>query len=87
MIQNKEDYKFFGGDIVKFTCSSGVLYFKVVKDPDNFFTFDYDELDPWEVFENTINRCWDGDKLKKIKTKYANNIFKYYLFKIKLINF
>lgn len=75
------DYKFFGNDIVKFTYLTGPLYFKVIKDPENFFRTSY-ELEPWEVYENTINLCWDWDKLTKIKTKYAGTILKYHLFKI-----
>ena len=77
----KRDYKFFDNNIVKFNCSTGVLYFKVVKDPENFFTTSY-ELEPWEVYENTINNCWDWNKLRKIKTKYSDTILKYHLFKI-----
>ena len=76
------DYKFFNKDIVKFTPKHGSMYFRVIKDPESFFTFDYDELQPWEVYENTINNCWDWNKLRKIKTKYAGTILKYQLFKI-----
>ena len=74
-------YKFFDSDIVKFKYKSIVRYYKVQKDPENIFTTDY-ELLPWEVYENTINRCWDWNKLTKVKTKYRNNIFNYYLFKL-----
>ena len=74
-------YKFFDSDIVKFKYKSIVRYYKVQKDPENIFTTDY-ELLPWEVYENSINRCWDWNKLTKVKTKYNNNIFNYYLFKL-----
>lgn len=85
----KREYKFFDSDVVKFKSSrckksnnkSIVMYYKVQKDPENIFTTDY-ELLPWEVYENTINRCWDWNKLKKLKTKYSNNIFNYYLFRL-----
>ena len=83
-------YKFFDSDIVKFKSrrrkkiksnnKSIVMYYKVIKDPENILTAD--ELLPWEVYENTINRCWDWNKLTKVKTKYSNNIFDYYLFKL-----
>lgn len=76
----ERDYKFFNNDIVKFSCSTGVLYFKVIKDPESFFTTSY-ELEPWEVYENTINNCWDWDKLQKVKTKYSETILNYHLFK------
>lgn len=84
----KREYKFFDSDVVKFKSSrrkksnkSIVMYYKVQKDPENIFATDYDLL-PWEVYENTINRCWDWNKLTKIKTKYSNNIFNYYLFRL-----
>ncbi len=57
------------------------MYYKVIKDPKNIFTTDYNLLH-WEVYENTINRCWDRNKLTKLKTNYSNNIFKYYLFRL-----
>ncbi len=50
------------------------------KEENNIAT-DY-ELLPWEVYENSINRGWDWNKLTKIKTKYSNNIFNYYLFRL-----
>lgn len=82
-------YKFFSGDVIKFKSRRRkksnnkyiVMYYKVVKDPENIFTTDY-ELKPWEVYENTVNNCWDWNKLTKLKTKYANNIFNYYLFRL-----
>ena len=84
----KREYKFFDSDVVKFKSSrrkksnkSIVMYYKVQKDPENIFAVDYDLL-TWEVYENTINRCWDWNKLTKIKTKYSNNIFNYYLFRL-----
>lgn len=84
----KREYKFFDSDVVKFKSSRRkksnkfiVMYYKVQKDPENIFATDYDLL-PWEVYENTINRCWDWNKLTKIKTKYSNNIFNYYLFRL-----
>lgn len=77
MIRN---YKFFDNDIVKFSCTIGSLYFKVIKNPENFFTTSY-ELKHWEVYENTINNCWDWNKLTKIKIKYSETILKYHLFK------
>ena len=73
-------YKFFDSDIVKSNDKSIVMYYKVIKDSENISTAD--ELLPWEVYENTINRCWDWNKLTKVKTKYSNNIFNYYLFKL-----
>lgn len=78
------EYKFFGKDIVKFKSSkhkNTLCYYKVVKDPENIFTTDY-ELLPWEVYENTINLCWDWNKLTKLKTKYADTILKYWLFRL-----
>ena len=81
MIGDSKDYKFFTSDIVKFKYQKYTMYYKVQKDPENIFTTDY-ELLPWEVYENTINRCWDWNKLTKVKTKYRNNIFNYYLFKL-----
>lgn len=77
-------YKFFSTDIVKLKSpkhKNALCYYKVIKDPENIFTTDY-ELKPWEVYENTINRCWDLNKLKKIKTKHANIILKYWLFRL-----
>lgn len=74
-------YKFFDKDIVKFKYKTHNMYFRVLKDPENIFTADY-ELLPWEVYENTINLCWDWRKLTKLKTKYGNNIFNYYLFRL-----
>lgn len=78
MIGKKE---FFDSDIVKFKYQKYNMYYKVIKDPKNIFTTNI-ELQPWEVYENTINRCWDWNKLTKLKTKYSNNIFKYYLFRL-----
>lgn len=83
----KREYKFFDSDVVKFKSSrrkksnKSIMYYKVQKDPENIFATDYDLL-PWEVYENTINRCWDWNKLTKIKTKYSNIILKYWLFRI-----
>lgn len=74
-------YKFFDSDIVKFEFNKVVTYYKVQKDPENIFSTGY-ELLPWEVYENTINNCWSWNKLTKLKTKYSNNIFNYYLFKL-----
>ena len=73
--------KFFESDIVKFKYQKYTMYYKVIKDPENIFTANI-ELQPWEVYENTINRCWDWNKLTKIKTKYSNNLFNYYLFRL-----
>ena len=74
-------YKFFDKDIVKFKYKKCTMYYKVIKGPENIFTTNYDLL-PWEVYENSINRGWDWNKLTKIKTKYSNNIFNYYLFRL-----
>lgn len=74
-------YKFFDKDIVKFKYNNTLCYYIVIKDPENIFTTDY-ELQPWEVYENSINRCWDWNKLTKLKTKYRNNLFNYYLFRL-----
>lgn len=63
-------YKFFDSDIVKFKYKKYNMYYRVQKDPENIFTTDY-ELLPWN---------WN--KLTKLKTKYSNNIFSYYLFRL-----
>lgn len=82
MIGNiKREYKFFSGDVIRFGYRGYNLYFKVIKDPENIFTTNY-ELKPWEVYENSVNLCWDWNKLTKLKTKYHDTILKYYLFRL-----
>lgn len=82
MIGNiKREYKFFDGDIVKFRHKNILCYYRVIKDPENIFTTNY-ELKPWEVYENSVNLCWDWNKLTKLKTKYHDTILKYHLFRL-----
>lgn len=82
MIGNiKREYKFFSGDVIRFCYRGYNLYFKVIKDPENIFTTNY-ELKPWEVYENSVNLCWDWNKLTKLKTKYHDTILKYHLFRL-----
>lgn len=77
----KRKYKFFDSDIIKFKYSTGNMYFRVLKYPENIFKSSY-ELKPWEVYETTVNNCWRWDKITKVQTKYSNNIFNYYLFRL-----
>ena len=82
MIGNiKREYKFFSGDVIRFSYREYNLYFKVIKDPENIFTTNY-ELKPWEVYDNSVNLCWDWNKLTKLKTKYHDTILKYHLFRL-----
>ena len=82
MIGNiKREYKFFSGDVIRFKHKNISCYYKVIKDSENIFTTNY-ELKPWEVYENSVNLCWDWNKLTKLKTKYRDTILKYHLFRL-----
>lgn len=76
----KRKYKFFDSDIIKFKYSTGNMYFRVLKDPDNIFKSSY-EQQPWEVYENTVNNCWRWDKITKVQAKYKDVILKYFIFR------
>lgn len=70
-------YKFFGNDIVRFKYNDSNILYLVVKEPVNIFTAP--DLNPWEVYENTINLCWDWNKLQKVNMRKC--VFTYYLYK------